>query len=138
LTSAGPTTPTRCSPPWWPTAAQNHLGYALYALDRQEEGLEAFEAFAAGWPGNPSAHDSLADGFMALGRIEEAIAHLARALLLERRFAYAWMHLGDVMRATNDPALAEQAYRRAQSVGQKLYGPRFQDVVQARLDELQR
>ena len=49
----------------------------------------------------------------AIGRSEEAIASLARVLLLDERFAYGFRHMGDLLATTGDQTAAQAAYQRA-------------------------
>lgn len=121
------------APSYYP--AYNHLGYGLAALERREEALKAFRSFLDGSPMNPSAHDSVADGLHALGNRESAIAHLARSVLLEQRFAYGWRHLGDIYAKGGEEGLARRAYEMAITTA-KQYGPDFMESVKKRINGL--
>lgn len=109
-------------------AAYNHLGYGLAAAGRHAEALRAFRSFVEAAPLNPSAHDSLADGLQKSGEREAAIAHLARSVLLDPRFAYGWKHLGDVYAEGGEKLLASRAYEQAIEAAAG-YGPGFRESV---------
>jgi tetratricopeptide (TPR) repeat protein len=116
--------------------AWNHLGYGLLALERTEEALDAFRSFIAVSPGNPSAHHSYAEALVKAGEVDAAIGHLTRAVLLEPRFAYAWLHMGVILQEEGSEQEALAAYRRAEQVSE-LYGTAFREAVQRRIDQIQ-
>jgi tetratricopeptide (TPR) repeat protein len=116
--------------------AWNHLGYGLLALERTEEALDAFRSFMAASPGNPSAHHSYAEALAKAGKVDAAIGHLTRAVLLEPRFAYAWLHMGVILQEEGAEQEALAAYMRAEQVSE-LYGTAFREAVQRRIDQIQ-
>jgi predicted Zn-dependent protease len=113
-------------------AAYNHLGYGRLALGADAEALEAFTAFLEANRFNPSAHDSLADAMLANGKPEAALAQLARSVLIEPRFAYGWMRIGDIYVESDEPALARIAYERAIASAGK-YGSDFTNSIEEKL-----
>jgi tetratricopeptide (TPR) repeat protein len=115
--------------------AWNHLGYGLLALGRTEEALDAFRNFLKATPENPSAHDSYATGLAEAGEVYTALGHLTRAVLHEPRFAYGWLHMGELLRKEGALLEAKSAYEQAKRVSQ-LYGPRFVEALDRRISEL--
>ncbi len=115
--------------------AWNHLGYGLLALERSDEAQEAFKSFIAAAPGNPSAHHSYAEALVKAGEVDAAIGHLTRAVLLEPRFAYAWLHMGIILQEEGAEQEALAAFRQAEQAGE-LYGPAFREAVQRRMEQI--
>jgi predicted Zn-dependent protease len=94
-------------------AAWNHLGYAYLDLGDLDRAEQCFARFVSEDPDNPAAHDSWADLLTEQLRTDQAIASLTRATLLEPRYSYGMIHLGDVLVIEGSPALARAAYRRS-------------------------
>lgn len=94
-------------------AAWNHLGYAYLDLGDLDRAEQAFARFVREDPDNPAAHDSWADLLFERNRTDEAVASLTRAILLEPEYAYAMIHLGDVLVADGGLTIARAAYRRS-------------------------
>ena len=114
--------------------AWNHLGYGLLALEQTDEALDAFRNFMAASPGNPSAHHSYAEALAKSGEIDAAIGHLTRAVLIEPRFAYGWLHMGIIFLQEGAVTEARGAFEMAEQAG-ALYGAEFRDAVKRRLAE---
>ena len=122
-------------PDYYP--AYNHLAYALLAQEYGDAALSAADAFVDADPGNPSAWDTRAHVLWETGRREEAIASLARSVVLDERFAYGLRHLGDLLLDTGDIDAAGTAWERARSAGSLGdYGSAFADSLDERLNGL--
>jgi tetratricopeptide (TPR) repeat protein len=75
--------------------AHNHLGYCYTHLGDHEKALEHFQRYVA-LDGTANAYDSLGDGLMAAGRLDEAAAAKEQGLLKDRQLYYLWGSLGYV------------------------------------------
>ena len=62
------------------------------------------------------AHNNLANVLKAQGRLDEAVRHYRRALLLEPGFARVYVNLGETLMARGESKAAEKVYRRALEV----------------------
>jgi tetratricopeptide (TPR) repeat protein len=113
-------------------AAWNDLGYAYLDLGDVLHAEQAMTRFVANDATNPAAHDSWADIMVELGRFDEAVASLARASLLEPRYAWASVHLGDVLVKEGSLEMARAAYGRALETT-SAYGPRFGLMARERI-----
>ena len=121
------------NPSYYP--AYNHIGYTYLSLKQEESALKAFKQFLKSDSLNPSALDSVAEGYAAIGEYDIAIANLAKAVLLEPDFAYGWKHLGDIFKQSGEPELAIRAYEKARKSA-KLYGVDFVSSVDKELTAL--
>ena len=117
--------------------AFNHLGYAYLRMEENEKAIGAFHTFLTANSTNPSAYDSAAEGFQAIGEYDKAIASLAKAVLLDPKFAYGWMHMGDILTQSGDREIAWQAYQKAISAAE-LYGTDFTSSVRKKMKELEK
>lgn len=115
--------------------AYNHLGYSYLGLQENEKAKEAFDQFVKANPKNPSAYDSYAEALSALGKHDEAIASLTRALLLEPNFAYGWKHMGDILSQSEEKTLAIHAYTMAIK-SSELYGDSFRKSMEKKIEKL--
>ena len=115
--------------------AKNHLAYGLLKKGEADEAIRIVREFVAADPGNPSAWDTQADILHSLDRSEEAIASLARGVLLDDRFAYGFRHMGNILASVGDDDAARAAYEKAVD-GADLYGPDFSESVRQLLSEL--
>ena len=115
--------------------AWNHLGYAFLESDQLAFAGESFRRFLNANPDNPSAHDSMAGYLARKGDIESAVNHLNRAVELEPRMSYAWMHMGDLLAEAEMPEQARPAYEKAAETS-VLYGEEFRAIVAEKLDSL--
>ncbi len=113
-------------------AAWNHLGYAYLETGDGARAEQAMTRFVAEDPTNPSARDSLADAMAAMGRTDEAVASLARSILLEERYAYGMLHTGDLMVSEGNLQMARAAYERSLDMS-AAYSPRFELVIRERI-----
>ena len=99
-------------------ANPGHLETALLlagALRRQHklaEALSALQALAAQRPEQAVVHWELGRLLAELGRRDEAIATLEKAVQLEPRTAYAWRELSRQYAASGDWRACDQAYAR--------------------------
>jgi Flp pilus assembly protein TadD len=71
-------------------------------------------------PGDADAHYNLGTSLLALGRPEEAVAHLRRAMTLAPQHAKALNNLGSALRALRRLDEAEEIARRATEVAPEL------------------
>ena len=108
--------------------AWNHLGNAFLELDNMVAAKAASGMYLELSTGNPSAHDSYAEVLAREGDVEEAVRHLERAVELEPRMAYAWMHMGDILFDAGSLVEAIVAYEKAVETS-LLYGPEFRDML---------
>jgi len=120
-------------PDYYP--AYNHLGYAYLKLGEPKNAIESFENFLHADESNPSAHDSYAEGLVAIKEYDRAITHLTRAVLLEPKFAYGWNHMGDIFKESGENTLAGKAYEKAISSA-ILYGEDFISYVNKKIESL--
>lgn len=63
--------------------ALNSIGYALLQRKRPSDAVAVFRRIVERFPGSSNAHDSLGEGYAALGDRENAIAHYQRSLDLD-------------------------------------------------------
>lgn len=117
--------------------ALNHIGYAYLKLEQKENALNAFTQFLEADTLNPSALDSYAEGLTAIGEYDLAIAHLAKAILLEPNFAYGWMHMGDIFKQSRELELAIRAYSNAKK-NASLYGEYFNSTIDKKIENLKK
>lgn len=115
--------------------AWNHLSNAFLETDRMEKAEAAAEMFLELSPKNPSAYDGLAEIRAQQGDIDQAVDLLGRAIELEPRMAFAWMHLGDILSAGGLPADAEVAYVNGLD-SSILYGDEFRAELVDRIEEV--
>jgi len=90
--------------------AQLIAGIAARRLGNAARALSLIEPLAAAQPKAPAVHCELGLAYGDLGRGEEAIAALRRAVALKHDLADAWRALGDHLTATGDTAGADAAY----------------------------
>jgi tetratricopeptide (TPR) repeat protein len=91
--------------------ALNLIGYTLIGTD-PERAIGYFQRYTALAPEDPNAHDSLGEGYLTAGRLEEAAAEYERAVALDAGFTNSYFMLGQVYQrmSRNDQAVA--AYQR--------------------------
>lgn len=70
----------------------NELGYVLADLKRFDEATAAFQKYAFINPDEPNPHDSLGELYERIGRYEDAMHEYQRALEVDPRFWYAYIH----------------------------------------------
>ena len=63
----------------------NALGYSCLRVDKREEAVALFRLNVAAHPKSANVYDSLGEGLMAQGKIEEAIRQYARSLTIDPR-----------------------------------------------------
>ena len=90
--------------------AQLIAGIAARRLGNAARALSLIEPLAAAQPKAPAVHCELGLAYGDLGRGEEAIAALRRAVALKPDLADAWRALGDHLAAIGDTAGADAAY----------------------------
>ena len=100
-------------------ARQHNLAEALRRQGRLEEALESYGAVLAIDSDYALAHAAMGDTLFRLGRYEEALGAMARAVALRPDLPFAatlHLHMGRAERALGRPAAAEQHFERARAV----------------------
>ncbi len=117
--------------------AYNHLAYALLMEGDHDAALATADAFVEADAANPSAWDTRGHILWETGGREEAIASMARAVILDERFAYGLRHLGDMLLEVGDVDAAVTAWERARlSARIADYGDAFDTSLDERLNGL--
>lgn len=113
----------------------NALGYFLLGQKRTDDAVELFRANAKAVPDDPNAHDSLGEGLLAQGHVEESLAEYGRALQMDPYFASSYLGLAQCHERKNEWAQAREAYQRYLE-----FAPRGRSAEDARkkLQELQK
>jgi len=95
--------------------AYNYLGYMWAEKgERLDEALQLITQALTMEPENPAFIDSLGWCYYQLGRYEEALVHLQKAVdTLEPEDSVVFEHLGDAHMALGNKAAAEEAWQRA-------------------------
>ena len=92
--------------------AKGQLGNVLMSQGRPEEAVPLFEAALQSDPLDTFWHDSLAQSFMAMGRLDDAEQHLRRVLALQPGAARAYGELAVVEILRGRPQAAMAAARQ--------------------------
>lgn len=98
-------------PPYVP--ALNEVGYLELELKQPDAALGHFRRQVELAPANANAHDSLGDGLMVKGLLDEAIAAYREAARLDPGFAAAVFHLGQALERKGRIGEAVEQYRKA-------------------------
>ncbi len=93
------------------TNALNLIGYAWIGTD-PERAVGYFQRYAALAPQDANAHDSLGEGLLAAGRLEESAGEYERAVALDASFSNSYFMLGQVHQQLSRADRAITAYRR--------------------------
>jgi tetratricopeptide (TPR) repeat protein len=102
----------------WPTDRFNYYCRGLLALSRRraEEALghfrEALRRPPLSWNVDGAPEDCLAEAYLGLGRLDEAIAEYERLLRLNPHYALAHYHLGQAYERKGERERARAAYSR--------------------------
>lgn len=112
--------------------AWNHLGNIFMDAGDMPKAKAALTMFLELSIDNPGAYDSYAEFLARDGKIDEAVSHLRRALEIEPRMAFAWMHMGDILIDADLTEEAESAYRFAGDAS-LLYGDDFRAVLDEKI-----
>ncbi len=91
--------------------ALNLIGYAWINSDPQRA-IPYFQRYAELAPDDANAHDSLGEGYLAAGRLEEAAAEYERAVALDPTFTNSYFMLGQAYQQLARGEQAAGAYRR--------------------------
>jgi tetratricopeptide (TPR) repeat protein len=105
-----------------PTLAEAHirLGVTLTAVGRTEEGIAALQEGLRLAPDNAGGHANLARAFwIGQARIDDAIRHFRKALLLNPEGGYAYLQLALLHALGGDFAAAEETARQAVALQEK-------------------
>ena len=115
--------------------AYNHLGYAYLRLGHTSEALKTFYSFQKKDSLNPSAYDSVAECLFEMGKNDEAISSLRKAVSLEPYFAYGWEHMGDMYLQMGKTEEAIAAFIEGQKAA-KYYGEDFVYSLEQKIQDL--
>jgi tetratricopeptide (TPR) repeat protein len=86
------------------------MGQHQYALEDADRGIELLQRALA------STLDTKGMALLGLGRYNESMEYLNRAIQLAPSIAEPWYHMGDVLKAVGREDDAEQAYARARNL----------------------
>lgn len=102
--AAGPVPATPATPPGTPDpfAQAYHRGIALRDQDDFDGAIAAFQEAIAVRDDDADVWNDLANAFAARNRLDEAIAHYARAVAIRPDFAVAHMNMGMILMRTGD------------------------------------
>src|SRR5437899_1625257 len=89
------------------------LGDALYAVERYEEAVEAYDRAIAAEPNNEEAWNNKGFTFFMLGIHEEALACYEKALAINPRYKQAWYNKGYTFHGINRLEEAVRADEKA-------------------------
>jgi tetratricopeptide (TPR) repeat protein len=93
------------------TRALNLIGYNWLQSD-PERAITYFLRYAEVDPTDPNAHDSLGEGYLTAGRLDEAAAEYERAIALDAGFTNSYFMLGQVYQQLSRREEAISAYQR--------------------------
>jgi len=91
--------------------ALNLIGYAWIQTDPQRA-ITYFQRYAELAPDDANAHDSLGEGYLTAGRLEEAAAEYERAVALDPSFTNSYFMLGQAYQQLTRAEQAIGAYER--------------------------
>jgi len=77
-----------------------------------DKGITLFRLYVQAAPSDPNAHDSLAEGLLAQGQVEEALAEYKRALGLDPYFSSSCLGLAQCYTRKAQGSQARDAYQR--------------------------
>lgn len=98
--------------------ALNYLGYSLAEEGKDlDKALDMIRTALAKEPDNPFFLDSLAWTLHKLGRTQDALAAIEKAIGHKVKDAVIWEHYGDIAAAAGHKAQAQKAYRTALELG---------------------
>jgi predicted O-linked N-acetylglucosamine transferase (SPINDLY family) len=89
------------------------MGFGLSLQMQGKDALHALQKTAELMPGDPAAHNNLANTLRERGQLEAAVASCRRALKINPNFAEAHSNLGLALLALGQPELAVASFRRA-------------------------
>jgi tetratricopeptide (TPR) repeat protein len=114
-------------------SACNTLGYFLLRRRNALAAVEVLNGCVRMAASDPNAHDSLAEGLLAAGKVDEATAEYQRALGLDPEFASSHLGLGLCLERKAKWSEAREAYQRCLAAQPR--GP-LADQARARLKEI--
>lgn len=89
------------------------LGESLYALDRHDDAVDAYDRVLQRTPGSRAALLGSARSLVKLHRFPDAQEYLLRIVRIDPQDASTWLYLGDVAIYRGDAVLARQYYTKA-------------------------
>jgi Flp pilus assembly protein TadD len=93
-------------------AAHHMLGLSLSKTGQPQRAVEVLER-ASALAGDPTVLNDLALVYRQIGKINDALSALKKAVALEPDHPQAWNNLGGMLRETGDITGAESAFRQA-------------------------
>ncbi len=99
------------------SGVNNNLGYLALELKQVDAALAHFQKQAELEPDNANSFDSLADGWLAKGKPEEAVVAYRKALALNPRFPSSLRGLGKALEQAGRTQEAIAHYRHCLQVG---------------------
>lgn len=98
--------------------ALNYLGYSLAEQGQDlDKALDMIRTALTKEPDNPFFLDSLAWTLFKMGRMDEALHTIEKAIGHKVKDAIIWEHYGDIAAAAGHKAVARKAYRTALELG---------------------
>jgi tetratricopeptide (TPR) repeat protein len=92
--------------------AHHKLGLSLSRTGQPQRGVEVLER-ASALAADPTVLNDLALAYRQIGKINDALSALKKAVALEPDHPQAWNNLGGMLRESGDLAGAESAFRQA-------------------------
>ena len=104
-------------------AAQRNLGICLFAAERYERAVGAFEQLLRLDNQDPETHLNLAMSLRKVARPDEALVHLDEAIRLRPDYANAHYSRGVILNENGDREAAMSAFHRARRLDPQLRPP---------------
>ena len=104
-------------------AAQRNLGICLFAAERYERAVGAFEQLLGLDHQDPETHLNLAMSLMKVSRLDEALVHVDEAIRLKPDYANAHYSRGVILNENSDREAAMNAFHRARRLDPQLRPP---------------
>ncbi len=98
----------------------NRLGLDAALRGAPSHGMQLFDVARRTDPQSPAAHLNLGTLASMMGRVDEAVAHTKRALVIAPDSAPAWVNLGRYELVRRDNAAAGEAFERARDLDPSL------------------
>ena len=89
------------------------IAMSLVNLDRPEEAIPKLRQMESQWPESPEVYNELSRAFQKLGKTEEALAAIQKALELDQYSTADWNNLGGILANLGRLAEAKDAYGKS-------------------------